>query len=366
MSWFTAPTPPVPLIVTHWRFRSIHWLFLSICSLICTCASASKAPLNLNAYDPEVAALLEEYQAESDAFGSMLPSVLAYRGATKADTLVDFARGIISITAPDSASIRRAAIEIILTQIDPSVIDAATANDFGLINSKTQKPFFYQQIIDQDGLPIASVWRAERFVDRLIKQQASTQGRSLTLALVGQHKAIAGAKYIQFAKTASIKHRIPVPLIMAIIETESSFNPMARSRSNALGLMQIKADTAGRDYFSIIKGYAHTPTSGHLYTPSNNVEIGTGYLSILADRYLAGIYHPLKLQYAIISSYNGGAGNLYKSLAPNGSKKAAIARVNAMTVDEFYWFLTNRHIRAESRNYVKKVTRRMKKYENIQ
>ena len=112
MSWFTAPTLPVPLIVTHWRFRSIHWLFLSICSLICTCASASKAPLNLNAYDPEVAALLEEYQAESDAFGSMLPSVLAYRGATKADTLVDFARGIISITAPDSASIRRAAVEI--------------------------------------------------------------------------------------------------------------------------------------------------------------------------------------------------------------------------------------------------------------
>ncbi len=365
MRRFTALTPPVSLGMTHRGFRSFFLLCLSIYTLNCTCATASTAQLNLSAYDPEVAALLEEYQAESDSFGSTLPSVLAYRGATNASTFIDFARGIISITAPDSASVRRAAVEIVLTQIDPSVIDAATANDLGLVNRKTQKPFFYQQILDQDGLPIASIWRAERFVDWLIEQQTSTQGKSLTLSLIDQHKTIAGAKYIQFAKAASLKHRIPLPLIMSIIETESSFNPMARSRSNALGLMQIKADTAGRDYFSIIKGYAHTPTSAHLYTPSNNVEIGVGYLSILADHYLAGIHHPLKLQYAIISSYNGGTGNLYKSLAPNSGKKAAIARVNAMTVDEFYWFLTNRHILVESRNYVKKVTRRMKKYENI-
>ncbi len=360
-----AQLPSLRLNIANDSPRIAYCLYLFACSLLYTPGVASDAPLNLDTYEPDVAALLEEYQNESDDVGSMLPSVLAYQGETNARTFVDFARGIISITAVDATSLRRAAVEIILTQIDPSVIDAATANDLGLVNSKTQKPFFYQQIIDQDKLPIASVWRAERFVDFLMNRQASTQSPSLTISLIRQHKEIAGAKYIDFARTASTKHRIPVPLIMAIIETESSFNPMARSRSNALGLMQIKADTAGRDYFSIIKGYSHTPTSAHLYAPANNVEIGTGYLSILADRYLAGIYHPLKLQYAIISSYNGGAGNLYKSLAPTGGKKAAIARVNSMTVDEFYWFLTNRHIREESRNYVKKVTRRMAKYENI-
>ena len=36
-----------------------------------------------------------------------------------------------------------------------------------------------------------------------------------------------------------------------------------------------------------------------------------------------------------------------------------------MTPEEFYWFLTNRHNRAETRNYVKKVTSRMPKYANI-
>jgi membrane-bound lytic murein transglycosylase C len=69
---------------------------------------------------------------------------------------------------------------------------------------------------------------------------------------------------------------------MAIMETESAFNPMARSRSNALVLMQITADTLGRDYFKLIKGYAHTPSSAYLYQPAKNIEIGSGYLSILA------------------------------------------------------------------------------------
>jgi len=242
------------------------------------------------------------------------------------------------------------------------VIDASTASDFGLINSKTRKPFFHEQIIDQDGLPIASEWRAKRYVKYLIGRQQNADHTRLVIPMTAQHTQIAGNKYLPFAKAAGEKHRIPVPLIMAIIETESAFNPLARSRSNALGLMQIKADTAGRDYFSIINGENHTPSSSYLYNPKNNIEVGTGYLSILADHYLAGIYHPLKLQYAIIASYNGGAGNLFNSLVKSGGKRAAIARINEMTVEDFYWFLTNRHNRQETRNYAKKVTARMAKY----
>ena len=340
----------------------LNWIRLLL--LLPTLALAEE-PANFDRYDPDVAALLDEYHADSDRAGSLLPSVWAYQGQSKAETLIDFERGLINITATDSSDIKQAAVEILLTQIDPSVIDASTASDLGLINSKTQKPFLFEQVTDQDGAPIATAWRAERYIDYLMTRQANTRTSQLTIPMIRQHKAIAGAKYVSFAKTAGAKHMIPVALIMAIIETESSFNPLARSRSNALGLMQIKANTAGRDYFSIISGYQHTPTSAYLYNPENNVEVGAGYLSILADRYLAGIYHPQKLEYAIISSYNGGAGNLFKSLAATGGKRAAIDRINAMTVEEFYWFLTNRHIRLESRNYVKKVTARMKKYTDL-
>ena len=347
------------------NFQRPSRCLLFVFSLFFSAALLAESSANFDDYSPDVAELLKEYRAESDDFGSMLPSVLAYKGSSKAETLIDFDRGLITISTANVDQAKQAAVEILLTQIDPEVIDASTANDLGLINSKNQQPFFYGQILDQDDLPIASVWRANRFVDYLIARKNKNDQTRLVIPMTRQYKTIAGNKYLDFAKTASEKHMIPAPLIMAIMEIESSFNPLARSRSNALGLMQIKADTAGKDYFSIINGYSHTPTSAYLYNPENNVEVGTGYLSILADHYLGGIYHPQKLEYAIIASYNGGAGNLYKSLVQSGNKKAAIERINQMSVKDFYWFLTNRHIRLESRNYVKKVTASMAKYTQI-
>jgi membrane-bound lytic murein transglycosylase C len=348
--------------------RQAYRLLLAYSLSYSTVLFAADAP-NFNSYSQDVVTLLEEFHAESDDHGSMLPSILSWQGKSAAETLIDFERGLITISAGDAFGIRKAALEILLTQIDPAIIDASTASDLGLINSKTKKTFFYEQILDQDGLPIASVWRANRFIDHLMARQKNRRKEisinRLVIPMISQHKAIAGSRYLSFAKMASARHMIPVPLIMAIIETESAFNPLARSRSNALGLMQIKADTAGRDYFSIINGNSHTPSAAYLYNPKNNVEVGTGYLSILADRYLAGIYHPQKLEYAIISSYNGGSGALFKSLVRSGNRKAAIKRINAMSVKDFYWFLTHRHIRSESRNYVKKVTARMKKYTGI-
>ncbi|MDG1474134.1 MAG: transglycosylase SLT domain-containing protein, partial [Porticoccaceae bacterium] len=174
-----------------------------------------------------------------------------------------------------------------------------------------------------------------------------------------------GGKYVQYVKSAGQQYNIPISLVMAIMETESSFNPFARSQSNALGLMQIKADTAGRDYFEIIKGYQHTPSSAFLYNPKNNIEVAAGYLSILQNRYLKGITDPKKLEYAVISSYNGGAGNLWRSLNKSGNKKQAIRRINRMSQKEFYWFLTNRHIRQETQHYVKKVMGKKYKYSNL-
>jgi membrane-bound lytic murein transglycosylase C len=93
--------------------------------------------------------------------------------------------------------------------------------------------------------------------------------------------------------------------------------------------------------------------------------VAAGYLSILSNRYLKGIRDPKKLEYAVISSYNGGAGNLWRSLDRKGNKTKAIARINKMSTKDFYWFLTNRHIREETRNYVKKVTGKKTKYMNL-
>ena len=322
--------------------------------------------VNYDNYDADVAKLLQEYQILPDDQGSYAPSVLMFNEAKDSNTLVDFETGLIVLTATTEKVLKQSIIDVLLTHIDPSVIDAKTAQDFGLTNDETNRPFFWEQVLDHTGEAIGSKWRAGKFADYLLKQKTRQNGRlRVSLSMVETHKDIAGGKYVNFAKAASRQHKVPVSLVMAIMETESSFNPLARSRSNALGLMQIKANTAGRDYFSIIKGYEHTPTSSFLYSPKNNIEVAAGYLSILGNRYLVGIKNPKKREYAIISSYNGGAGNLWLSLDRKGNKTKSLARINKMSVSEFYWFLTNRHIRKETRNYVKKVSEKQSKYANL-
>ena len=313
-----------------------------------------------------MAALLWEYENGPDQARSIRPSVLVFNDVADSDTVVDFESGLVIVTATNLQLLQESIVEILLTQIDPSVIDAKTASDFGLVNQNTRKPFFWKQILDHRGKPIEHPWTAELFADHLAQSAERFKGRYRSkISMVREHKNIAGGKYIQYVKAAGRQHNVSASLMMAIMETESSFNPLARSGSNALGLMQIKANTAGRDYFSIIKGYKHTPSSSYLYNPSNNIEVAAGYLRILGTRYLSGIKHPKKREYAIISSYNGGAGNLWRSLDKNGNKTKSLARINNMTVSEFYWFLTNRHIRGETRNYLKKVSAKQKKYLNL-
>ena len=332
--------------------------------------AVSLAPLALDVdfddYDEDVAALLREYQVQSDKQGSYNPSVLMFNESTEQNTVVDFENGLIVVNANKEKVLKQAIIDVLLTQVDPSVIDAKTAQDFGLVNNRTNRPFFWGQVLDHNRKPIGDERAAIQFANFLLQRKTAKLGRyTITIEMVATHKDIAGGKYVKFAKNASRQHDIGLDLVMAIMETESSFNPFARSQSNALGLMQIKADTAGRDYFSLIKGYQHTPSSAFLYSPKNNIEVAAGYLSILRNRYLVGIRDPKKLEYAMISSYNGGAGNLWRSLNKSGNKKQAISRINRMSTKEFYWFLTNRHLRQETRNYLKKVSAKRPKYAKL-
>ena len=334
--------------------------------------------LELSRYDADIAALLLEYQGDDDV-ASLLreyqgnnphsainkPSILAITDENKSSTYVDFERGVILIESNNKSQLKKAIVQVLLTQVNPNLIDAKTAHDLGLTN-KGKHPFFWGQILDHKGKAIKYPWRAKRFADYLIgKNHRKNAHKRIIIQMVAEHTKIAGAKYIQYAQASGGQYGVSPELIMAIMETESAFNPMAKSRSNALGLMQVKANTAGRDYFSIIKGYKHTPTSAYLYDPQKNIELATGYLKILSQRYLAGIKHPQKLEYAMISSYNGGSGNLWKSLNPSANRTKAIARINKMSVSEFYWFLTNRHIRKETRNYLKKVNSKQPKYTHL-
>lgn len=69
------------------------------------------------------------------------------------------------------------------------------------------------------------------------------------------------------------RHKVDPALVNAVISTESGWNPQARSRKGAVGLMQL------------IPGTAQRFGAGNPYDPVQNVEAGTAYLKALLDRY---------------------------------------------------------------------------------
>lgn len=156
-----------------------------------------------------------------------------------------------------------------------------------------------------------------------------------------------------FTEDAASHYGVDEKLISAIISVESGGNPTVVSRSNAVGLMQIKASTAGREVYRV-RGRHGQPSNSELRDPAKNIDIGTAYIKLLQDSALAGIRDPLTLRYATIVSYVNGAGALLRTFSRDRDR--AIAMINAMTPDEFYHHVQEKHPAAQAPRYLWKVT----------
>ncbi len=155
-----------------------------------------------------------------------------------------------------------------------------------------------------------------------------------------------------FTESASSHYGVDARLINAIINVESGGNPMVVSRSNAIGLMQIKASTAGREVYRT-QGLRGQPSVADLRDPAKNIDIGTAYLRILQQQVLAGIRDPETLRYATIVSYANGAGALLRTFSRDRDR--AIAMINAMSPDEFYQHVQKKHPASQAPRYLWKV-----------
>ncbi|NIY46815.1 membrane-bound lytic murein transglycosylase EmtA [Cedecea colo] len=145
-------------------------------------------------------------------------------------------------------------------------------------------------------------------------------------------------------------------VITAIIAVESGGNPALVSKSNAVGLMQIKASTAGADVYRHL-GWSGQPSTGELKDPARNISIGTAYLSIMEHGILAGIEDPQTMQYALLVSYANGAGALLRTFSSD--RKKAISEINSLSPDEFWEYVAKNHPAAQAPRYLYKVSRAM-------
>jgi hypothetical protein len=86
----------------------------------------------------------------------------------------------------------------------------------------------------------------------------------------------------QYTEKASLQYRLSPTLIFSVIHTESRFRKTAMSPDGAIGLMQVQLETAR--HFAAVNGIA-PPTGMGLFDPETNVQLGTGYLRLLIDRF---------------------------------------------------------------------------------
>jgi membrane-bound lytic murein transglycosylase C len=304
---------------------------------------------------------------EKDATIASNKKYVKYTNDYQSKAEVDFVSGFIKVQTIASdkplAQLKEAIVTTLLTNDNPANTDIFSAKTPKL----TGKPYLLNQVLDQDKKPIAYAWRANRFADYLIKNQLKKQtvGKHLShyvqIAMVKSHTQLRQKQYAEHVLAAANRYQIKPDLIYAIIETESSFNPFAVSHANAYGLMQIVPSTAGKDVYEKIHKRSGVPTEKTLFTPKDNIDIGTAYLHILQNNYLNKINDHQSRHFAMISAYNGGAGNVFKTFSQSRSNASGV--INRLSPAHVYEQLTHQHPRAESRRYLEKVTKAEQHYQ---
>jgi soluble lytic murein transglycosylase len=135
--------------------------------------------------------------------------------------------------------------------------------------------------------------RGTVYMKRAYPHYLSSEGASLPAELL---RVIFPLDHWASIKRHSARNGLDPYLVAALINQESAFLPDARSRANAIGLMQILPSTGRR-----LARQQRVPrfTAGALTRPDLNIQLGTAYFADLSRR-LGGVHLAL-------ASYNAGA-----------------------------------------------------------
>lgn len=190
---------------------------------------------------------------------------------------------------------------------------------------------------------------------------------TISLDLAPDHIRTRAEQYKKEVQKYCDKWDVDPALAYAIMQTESSFNPKAKSYVPAYGLMQIVPKTAGADCAKSLNKSFTAPTGNYLYEPENNIEMGVHYLYLLKKRYYTKVVDKDSQTLCVIASYNTGAGNVAKALRGDYNISKAIPQINEMSYDQLFKFFEKK-LMPETQNYIRKVTERMnnfKKWTNV-
>jgi membrane-bound lytic murein transglycosylase C len=185
----------------------------------------------------------------------------------------------------------------------------------------------------------------------------------VSYALPANNLSNQAKRYLPEVHTQAARYKLDPALLLAIIHTESSFNPLARSPIPAFGLMQIVPTSAGKDVSNFLQGKPLLLSPEYLFQADNNVEAGSTYIHLLTNRYFKNIRNEESRLYMSIAAYNTGPGNVAKTISGSKSLNQASIAANSMSADKVYTLMINNLPAQETRNYLQKVVKRTAYYQ---
>ena len=289
-----------------------------------------------------------------------------YTQGYKSRVVTDFDHGTFTVETVDEqnaqASLKAALVSALLTSNDPASVDLFTDKDVD-IDSK-RRPYLYGLVVDNHGKSIRTREQAEAFASFLVANQMqsrrikSEQGEKttqfITLIMVKNFEAKGADRYRASVEKYAAQYNVSPSLVLAVIRTESNFNPFAVSGAPAYGLMQLVPTSGGRAALKRVQGVDETPTPEYLLDPEHNIELGSAYLGMLNTIDFQAVGDPQSRDYCVIAAYNTGARNVTRTFA--GDKTTALADINALQPSAVYDRLRTDLPFEETRRYVVTVT----------
>lgn len=293
-----------------------------------------------------------------------------YSRGYKSRVVTDFDHGSLTVETLDEkdpkGALKAAIVSALLTSNDPAAVDLFSDKEVSL--EPGRKPYLYGLVHDNKGNSMRSRQQAEAFADYLIAQK--TQTRPVTadegaktalfvrIAMVKNYEAKGAEHYRATAEKYATQYHVSSSLVLAIMRTESNFNPFAVSSAPAYGLMQLVPTSAGRAAFKRTQGTDETPTPEYLFDPEHNIELGAAYLSVLSETEFNSVENQNSRDYCVIAAYNTGPRNVIKTFA--AKKTEALNDINQIEPAALFERLRSDLPYEETRHYIVKVTENRK------
>lgn len=339
-----------------------------------------------NAYEEEFAAYKKEI---GDQWGEFVDSDkkrwVSYASANNVRRTIDFEAGEVSIDVLDGDKMTTQELDSLLKAQVDDLLNVSEKNAFknDRVASKVEQRLTAATKLAKTGklsderlfnfdVPAIKMLHGAGFIKAVNsntvavnKRKAPGQDKNIVSIRfqIPDAKKKRAQRFVEAVIFSAQKEDVPIPLVFAIMETESSFNPMARSHVPAFGLMQVVPRSAGRDASKYLFGKSKILSPSFLYKSENNITVGSAYLHILYYKYLKRIKNPVNRLYCVIAAYNTGTGNVARAVIGSKNVTRASKRINQMQPKELYKLLITKLPHEETRRYLKKVSFKMAEYQ---